>query len=468
MKTTMLLVAAAAMTILPASSAVRGVQTLAAREQPAPLPSLDAAELARVPRPALDPARPTAVVLLGTDLTEITDALGPYEMFVRAGRYNVVTASVERRPSLLTGGLEILPHYALSEIDDILGAPPAVVIVPNIPNAPSVENRPLIDWIRAQAQGGAIIHSWCKGAMAVAETGLLDGKSATAHWGDIDKLERRYPRVRWERGVRWVEHGQFIMSAGITSGIDASLRAIARLVHDSVARRVARELRYHDYRRAIDPSAEQYTLRAGDLVMVANAAYRLTRPTLALGVYDGVNEMDLSTVYDAHVHTMAAQVLTVGLETGFVLTAHGLTVRPSLGLARADARRLLNDVDRFIVPGVESRLQAEALVTAAAAAAPRLAAEQVHADQPLRFGLEPVLEDLARTADVPTARFAQRRMEYRAETVQLAGPASAWNPLAFAVLQGATGLLMLLAVRYALSRFAGRGTRAPGLVSANS
>jgi len=132
--------------------------------------------------PPHDPAKPTVAVLLGADLTEITDALGPYEMFSRAGVFNVYTVAPERRPTLLSGGLRILPHYSLGELDARLGSqPPAIVIVPNIPNIADDANRPLVEWMQRQAAAGSLMHSWCTGAMALAEAGLLDGLTATAH-----------------------------------------------------------------------------------------------------------------------------------------------------------------------------------------------------------------------------------------------------------------------------------------------
>jgi hypothetical protein len=206
----------------PAIAGFLGFSTLRTRDHLAAPPALDPATIAAIPRPDIDPRKPTVVVVLGTDLTEITDALGAYQMFARIGRYNVVTAAAERQPTVLTGGLRILPHYSLREVTECVGGPPAIV--------------------------------------------------------DIPKLEKRYPAVRWVRGVRWVEHGQFVMSAGITSGIDASLRVIIRVAGDSVARRVARELRYANYHFAIDPTVEQYYLRPADLVLLANAAFRVTRP----------------------------------------------------------------------------------------------------------------------------------------------------------------------------------------------
>lgn len=434
---------------LPVIAGLFGLRSLNQRDHPAILASLNRETIATVPRPAIDPAKPTVVVLLGTDLTEITDALGPYEMFARVGTYNVVTAAASRQPSLLTGGLRILPHYSLSEIDSALGQPPAVVVIPNLPNAAEQLNRPVIDWIRRQAADGALIHSWCKGAMALAETGLLDGQTATAHWGDINALEKRYPKVTWVRGVRWIDRGQYVMSAGITSGIDASLRVIIRIAGDSVARRVAREIRYANYNFALDPKVDQYVLRPADLILIANAAFRVRRPLLGVALYDGVGEFDLSNVYDAHSHTMVVGVETVAEREGPIVTAHGLTVYPSLP-ALNDKRVVarIRTLDRLIVPGTEAEDRASSLQAALASAAPALQAEYVHSSEPERFGLEAVIEDLARTADVPSARFALKRMEYRSSDIRFNGPAIAWVPLVMASALAGSGLaLAMIALR---------------------
>ena len=427
---------------LPAVAVLSGLRSLENRDHPQVPAPLDSASVARVPRPAIDPAKPTVVVLLGADLTEITDALGPYEMFARARRYNVVTAAPTRQPTLLTGGIRILPHYSLAELDQALGRAADIVVIPNLPNAEAPVNRPVIDWIREQAAAGSLIHSWCKGAMALAETGLLDGHTATAHWGDIPTLEKRYPKVTWVRGVRWIDRGQFVMSAGITSGIDASLRVLIRVAGDSVARRVAREIRYPNYHFALDSKVEQYSLRPADFVLLANAAFRANRPLMGVAMYDGVGEFDLSNVYDAHVHTMAVRVETVAETASPVVTAHGLTIYPSLALASTGERTpaRIRELDRLIVPGPDAPERAVALAAAVASLAPTLRPEYVHAAQADRFGLEPVIEDLARTADVPTARFALKRMEYRSASVRFQGPAAPWTPAGVAIALALAGV----------------------------
>ena len=114
----------------------------------APLP-----DIASVPRPAIDPTKRTVIVVLGADVTEITDMLGPYEIFARAHAFNVVTAAPSRNPTLLTGGLEIVPHFTFDEIDRALaGQASPLLVVPNIPTLGAPQTAPVIDWLRRRAE----------------------------------------------------------------------------------------------------------------------------------------------------------------------------------------------------------------------------------------------------------------------------------------------------------------------------
>lgn len=445
----------AASLLLPITAGALGHRTLVDREHPDPLPPLAGAD--EVPRPVIDPTRPTVVILFGDDLTEITDALGPYEIFARTGAFNVVAVAPRRQPTRLSGGLALLPHFSLDEIDRLLGERgPAVVVVPNIPNIAEPANRPLVEYLQEQAAAGVILHSWCKGAMALAEAGLLDGRTATAHWGDLPALEERYPRVQWVRGVRWVDHGQILMSAGITSGIDASLRLIGRLEGDAVAERVAREIRYPNGHFAKNPVAPQYELRPADAIVLANAAFHVPRARIGIALYPGVDELDLSNVYDTHAYTMVASVEAVADGDEVVTTARGLTLLPSLVLGtpgdadEASVRRL----DRILVPGIGGRELGGAVAAAVTAAVPSLHPEYLHADDPERFGLEPVLEDLARTSDRATAALALRRMEYRSSDVRFEDSGAPWRVILVALGLGLAGAGATYAAR---RRHGGRG-----------
>jgi AraC family transcriptional regulator, transcriptional activator FtrA len=401
-----------------------------------------------VAAPLHDPAKPTVAIVLGADLTEITDTLGPYEMFSRAGAFNVYTVAPGRRPSLLTGGLRILPHYALAELDARLGGvPPAIVVVPNIPNIASMENKPLVDWMKRWAAAGSVMHSWCTGAMALAEAALLDGLTATAHWGDLSRLGELYPRVQWVRGMRWVDHGQVITSAGLTSGIDASLRVLSKFAGEDVARRVADELHYPNFHFSIDPVVAPYTVGLADAIFPANLAFRVPRQQIGLGIYDGVGEMDLTGLYDAHI--ASADLHAIAATSRSVRSAHGLILLASLVASESeDAGSIgaLRRLDRFVVPGRNGATDGSRVAAAFRSLAPSVPPTYVHAEAGPRFGLEPVLEDLARTADRPTARFALKRLEFRSETIHLEGSAVAWGTLPLALGIGVLGALVTLAL----------------------
>jgi AraC family transcriptional activator FtrA len=393
------------------------------------------------PAPAHDPTKPTVAVLLGADVTEITDALGPYEIFSRAGRYNVYMVAPERRPALLTGGLGILPHLSLEELDARLGAYAAsVVVIPNIPNIKRAENQPLLGWMRRQAAMGALMHSWCKGAMALAESGLLDGRRATAHWGDIDGLERAYPRVTWVRGVRWVEDETLVASAGINSGIDAALRVLARRDGDSVARRVAAELRYPHFRYALDPRVDQLEIRPADAVLFMNAAFRASRKRIGVGLYDGIGELAISNVYDAHAASGVADVHAVATTESVVRTRFGAMLLPSLVSSRDSAR--IRELNRFLMTGSEEAASARELSTSVAAVAADLPVVRLDTDTG-RYPLEVVLEDLARTADLPSARFAEKRLEYRSASITLEGSTVPWGLVPLPLAIGGVGVLLV-------------------------
>jgi AraC family transcriptional regulator, transcriptional activator FtrA len=407
------------------------------------------AEAALPAAPAHDSSKPTVAVLLGADVTEITDALGPYEIFSRAGKYNVYMVAPERRPTLLTGGLRILPHLSLAELDARLGSSAAaVVVVPNIPNIKRAENQPLLAWMRRQAAAGALMHSWCKGALALAESGLLDGRRATAHWGDIRALERAYPKVTWVRGVRWVEDEGVVASAGINSGIDASLRVLARRDGDSVARRAADALRYPNFRYVQDPTVEQLDIRPADAVLFVNAAFRAARTRIGVALHDGVGELAISNVYDAHAASGTADVHAVAATEGVIRTRFGATLIPSLVPSRD--RAAIRGLDRLVVTG-EDQPSTRDVTAAVAVVAPDVRAVRLDTDT-RRYPLEAVLEDLARSADLPSARFAEKRLEYRSASIELRGSAVPWGVLPLPLAAGALGVLLVWALGRVSSR----------------
>lgn len=133
-------------------------------------------------------------------------------------------------------------------------------------------------------------------------------------------------------------------------------------------------------------------------------------------------------------------------------SAHGLALLPSLVLSRPIDRTAARGLNRFVLPGVNAGTAGASLAAAMGSSAPTLPAEFLHTDQPARFGLEPLLEDLSRTADAATARFALRRMEYRSNKVRFEGPMLPWRALGFPLLLGSLGLFVVHLVGHSRRR----------------
>lgn len=100
----------------------------------------------------------------------------------------------------------------------------------------------LLDALRGAHDRGARIVGICTGAFVLAAAGLLDGRRATTHWMHADALAARYPRVRVDPAVLYVDEGRVLTSAGTAAGIDLCLHLV-RCDHGAqVANAVARRM----------------------------------------------------------------------------------------------------------------------------------------------------------------------------------------------------------------------------------
>ncbi|WP_411061016.1 GlxA family transcriptional regulator [Streptomyces sp. E11-3] len=91
-----------------------------------------------------------------------------------------------------------------------------------------------------QVRESARIASICTGAFVLAELGLLDGLRATTHWLSTDFFARRYPAVRVDPDVLYVDEDRVLTSAGEAAGIDLCLHMIRRDFGAAIAADVAR------------------------------------------------------------------------------------------------------------------------------------------------------------------------------------------------------------------------------------
>src|SRR5262245_6204885 len=100
------------------------------------------------------------------------------------------------------------------------------VIVPSCRDVAEPPPRALVDAVRAAHRGGARVASLCTGAFVLAEAGLLDGRRATTHWAHTTLLHDRYPAVRVDADVLYIDEGDVLTSAGKAAGLDLCLHLV--------------------------------------------------------------------------------------------------------------------------------------------------------------------------------------------------------------------------------------------------
>ncbi|MFD9959525.1 GlxA family transcriptional regulator [Amycolatopsis sp. NPDC058986] len=79
--------------------------------------------------------------------------------------------------------------------------------------------------LRAHARGARLV-TICSGVFALARTGLLDGRSATTHWANAERLRREFPEVSVTPDALYVDHGDVATSAGAGAGLDLCLHLV--------------------------------------------------------------------------------------------------------------------------------------------------------------------------------------------------------------------------------------------------
>ncbi|WP_430296857.1 DJ-1/PfpI family protein [Sinomonas sp. B1-1] len=429
------LVVVVAALALPAAAGAAAVNDLVSTLN---APRTDGATARPAPA-AYDPAKPTAVVVVGDKGAVVSDALAPYEILASTGAFNVYTVAPEAHPVPLTGGLDLVPDFTFAQLERLIGKASDVVVVPAMPDVADPSADPVAGWLARQASAGSLVLTVCNGGAIAASAGVLDGHRATAHWLRLDEWARTYPRVDWVRGTRYVDDGAVVSTAGILSGVDGTLRVVERLVGAKAAADAAAAIGWPHYHPGGPAPMEQARLEPRDAVAAVNTAFRWDRQKVGVLLEDGVGEIELASVFDTFGQSLAVRTVAVG--AGPVHTRHGLTFVPRAATAAG--------LDRVIVPGSGS-----------GGAVAGAAAEYPHRDG--GFPYDGVLRNLARTTDVATARWTAKVLEYPVDDLGLAGQPWPWDETLRPVALALVGVLAALGA-FALVRARRRPTAGPAV-----
>lgn len=167
----------------------------------------------------------------------------PMMVFGEVGRLELAADWETRLWSDHPGSVRTVEGYPVGEV----AGPEAVdwadiVVIPSWPIPLPPVSESLREHISAAHGRGATIAGLCLGAFAVADTGLLDDRSAVTHWEMMPQLAERRPGMTSDESVLYIDHGDVLTSAGTVSAIDACLHLVRKHLGSAAATRVARSL----------------------------------------------------------------------------------------------------------------------------------------------------------------------------------------------------------------------------------
>jgi len=193
------------------------------------------------------------------------DGIGPYEVLQRVPDVKITFVGHEVGPVRSdTGQLGI-------EIDATFDEVPApdVIVFPGGPGTrPLLEDDLVLDWVRTAHQTTTFTTSVCTGSLVLAAAGLLDGLTATTHWGARDILTRYGATPVPDRVVEHLD-ARIITSAGVSSGIDMALRLL-ELLFDRLAAEASQLMIEYDPQPPFDAGSLE---KAGEPVRARLAEY---------------------------------------------------------------------------------------------------------------------------------------------------------------------------------------------------
>lgn len=171
------------------------------------------------------------------DNMQSLDFAAPFDEFRSVEQMDVSLIGKTLKPIITTSGLSFAPTRDINAL-----YPLDVLCVPGGKGINQLlEDEPVLDFIRQQAQSVRYLTSVCTGALVLGASGLLKGRKATTHWSAMDYLPV-FGAIPVQSRV--VVDGNIVTAGGVTAGMDFGLTMIAELLGEKLAKTVQLQMQY--------------------------------------------------------------------------------------------------------------------------------------------------------------------------------------------------------------------------------
>lgn len=171
------------------------------------------------------------------ELGSVVEVFGQPRAELGVPWYDLRVCSLGREPMRAVGDFTMTVENGV----DVFAAADTVMVVA-VPDARGEVPPELVVALREAHERGARLVSICSGVFALAAAGLLDGREATTHWQYVELLRRRYPRIRVNPDVLYIDGDDILTGAGNAAGLDLCLHLVRKDHGARIANSVARQL----------------------------------------------------------------------------------------------------------------------------------------------------------------------------------------------------------------------------------
>jgi transcriptional regulator GlxA family with amidase domain len=182
-------------------------------------------------------------VIFVYDGVQILDVAGTAQALTTANEEGAVPQYDLRLSALAAGTVTTASGFAI-----MAGSLPRSEIIDTvfIPGGPGVHRLRLstdaISTLQRLCRRARRVCAICTGAFMLAETGMLDNRTAVTHWRSCARFAREFPKIVVDPEPLFVRDGHIWTTAGVTAGIDLTLSLIEDDHGAALASRVARRL----------------------------------------------------------------------------------------------------------------------------------------------------------------------------------------------------------------------------------
>ncbi len=170
--------------------------------------------------PSISSSDKQRIIFLILDGVHLLDLAGPAQVFETAASmgapYSLHFCSgntqVQSAQGLFLAQLEPLPTVCSSDLVMVAGVKMNLYEHDGLLLEPGTRR-----WLTTAHAAGVHIASVCSGAVALGESGLLDGRRCTTHWSLVEVLQQRHPAAHLKEAVLYVHDRGVTTSAGIAS-----------------------------------------------------------------------------------------------------------------------------------------------------------------------------------------------------------------------------------------------------------